>query len=501
MMRLRLLIAAIAFTGVVLVVGACGGGSRSGSGAEEPEALEEWHTEQTWVLVSKQRCVTGPFTVEVPRRETEFGRRFVIEVFGQRGLPMDTRRVYPDGTIVSGWGWSEEGLGELLGDHSACRAGDDDVELPVVAEGEGGEPSGTGKPGRPPGTRKPGKPGDPGDPGGGKGRKPPGKRKPGKPGDPGGGTHTRRRRGGGPGPVEVEVEVEVPTLDIYTGGLPNTSVHASATAWYPLGNPNFYGIDDISSHHWVESGDEPFQFQFWFHRPVDMDGVVIRFRDQVLVPKGPIGPYRAGFAARVAEVERRMAALKGVPVIRADPHHQDDAARGKLPPPPRKEVIPEAPGDNVQWVAGYWKYHAQLEDFVWIEGTFVVRAPPEPPPVAAAPPEVAAPAETPPPVQADDPPPPEQPDEDEPEGEVAQPLDERVPPKPAPRREVIPPPPAVAGAIWVPGYWRLHGTTWRWVAGRWHVRRKRGERFRPPSVEVRGGVKIYLPGGWTIRRR
>jgi hypothetical protein len=413
-----------------LWMAACGGRGKV-ENPNEPPPLERWETQKEWVFVSPQRCVTGPFEIELPDREIEFGRRFVLEVFGERSLPFDTEMTFTDGTTWRGWGWSEE---NLSGDHSACRGHDDDVlaEAPEAGAHEGDpDPEGDGDP---------------------------------RTGEGGAGGSA-----GAGGEIELEAQA-LPILYRFDGALPARRRQSGGRAWYPQGNPNEYSLDDIGPRYREEGGDLGFRFRFWFHRPVDMEGVVIRFRDQVLVPNEPIERYRAIFAARVAEASK----ARGKPTSSGS--SQSDVARGKVPPPPRHEEVPEVPGPEVDWVPGYWEYHAELDDFVWIGGTFVVRA-------AAGEPagdELAADHEI-----HDDPGPRE--------------LDDSVPPQPAPRRETIPPPPAVAGAVWVAGYWQLEGDTWQWVEGRWEVP-QRGIRFRAPSIEVRGGVKVYVPGGWSRRR-
>jgi hypothetical protein len=420
---------------LIACLAACG--ARSGSA--RPKPMERWETAEEWVLATSERCVTGPFEIEVPDREIEFGRRFTVEIFGERGLPMDSQFAYASGRSSSGWGWSEEGLGENLGDHSACRLDAEEATLdPSVAR-------------------------DPGD----------GRERDGAPGGPGG--------EGAPGaPVSApEPEVVAPSLETYRGALPRR-VQRAGIAWFPQGSPTSRALDDIRSTFYSSGGHDGFRFRFWFHRPVDMRGAVIRIRDQILVPTIDVERYRATFADRVAEVEGR---LREFEVVRSDEPRAaaHAAARGKIPPPPKDEVEPTAPGSNVEWIPGYWRYHEELGDFLWIAGTFVVRARDDAAPATDEGPEMVGDASI-----------------DE-ERVVA--VDERVPPQPAPRRETIPAPPAIAGAQWIPGYWELRGSSWAWVEGRWQVPRASGARFRPPSIEVRGSVKVYLPGGWTSRAR
>lgn len=247
---------------------------------------------------------------------------------------------------------------------------------------------------------------------------------------------------------------------------------------FPKGNPNVHAIDDVSASYFTGSGGEAgFRFQFWFHRPVDTQGMVIRFRDQVLTPNGELKAYRGGFAQPVKKAEAKKATLERVQVTDNTP------GRGRVPPALKQEMVPEAPDGNVEWLPGYWHFHAELDDFVWTGGTFVVRAVPK----AEAQPEGI---------------------ESELDGEVAaqksanepEPIEPRVPPRPSPRAEKIPKPPSVKGAMWISGYWELRANAWHWVGGRWQVP-KRGARFRAPSIEVKGGVKVYLPGGWSFGTR
>jgi hypothetical protein len=80
---------------------------------------------------------------------------------------------------------------------------------------------------------------------------------------------------------------------------------AGALGWFPRGKPKFHNLDDIPLQYYDAGGERSFRFQFWFHRPVDTLGVVIRIRDELMVPIGSIEAYRARFSARVAEAENR----------------------------------------------------------------------------------------------------------------------------------------------------------------------------------------------------
>jgi len=432
-------------------------GSGSSAGANEPSEPrpeERWETVQEWTLASAQHCVTGPFSIDVPAYDAEFGRRFTVEVFGDRHLPMDTSFAYGNGWRSSGWSWSDE---DVDAEHVACRGHSETASTS-------------------PGTRTGSTTTTP--PSGGRtGRTPP-------------------PPSGGRTPPAEQPEGPRPTLDPFTGGLPPRK-QGHGLAWYPQGNPNLLDIDDVNTAYSEGDDRNGFHFEFWFHRPVDMRGMVIRIRAQVLRPIGSVDRYRAGLAARVADVDRRLAAIETVHV-----GPSQDPSVGRVPPAPRQETVPRAPRGDVEWLPGYWKFEVEVDDFVWIGGTYVVRAPvpaatqptttttttttttntPPPPPAVVAPPP---PSET---ETATAPPP-------------ARTLEASVPPRPEPRAEVIPPPPGVPGALFIAGYWELRGRAWAWVPGHWQLPTESGARFRPPSVEIRGDARIYLPGRWFRRDR
>ena len=63
---------------------------------------------------------------------------------------------------------------------------------------------------------------------------------------------------------------------------------------------------------------------------------------------------------------------------------------------------------------------------------------------------------------------------------------------PAPRVEVIPPPPG-PDYYWVPGYWNWNGTTWIWIGGSWVIRPWHG------AVWVGGNWRRHNPGWVWVR--
>ncbi len=44
-----------------------------------------------------------------------------------------------------------------------------------------------------------------------------------------------------------------------------------------------------------------------------------------------------------------------------------------LPPAPRVEVIPVAPGPEHVWVPGHWSWRAAHGEYVWVSGHWTVR--------------------------------------------------------------------------------------------------------------------------------
>jgi hypothetical protein len=187
-------------------------------------------------------------------------------------------------------------------------------------------------------------------------------------------------------------------------------------------------------------------------------------------------------------------------VARCEAHPEDPECayeeKVPAPPPPRAEVQPRAPAGNVEWIPGYWLWSKEDEGYFWIGGTYVVRTETvaktpvvtTPKPTASVPIAPAMPA-LPPPPPAPTPP-----------------IVEPAAPTPAPQQEPPPPkvevvvaPPAVVGAVWVPGHWVFVANTWQWVPGRWQIPPSQGGRYRIPEIRVRGGIRIYLPGGWVGR--
>ncbi len=69
-------------------------------------------------------------------------------------------------------------------------------------------------------------------------------------------------------------------------------------------------------------------------------------------------------------------------------------------------------------------------------------------------------------------------------------------PPPPPRREVIIARPGPAH-VWVPGVWVWQGR-WVWEAGHWALPPKAGAVWVPHRYVLRGGVHVYVHGGWRF---
>ena len=449
----------------ILVALGCGGSSKSAREAAEPPPTEHWETLSDRRYVYRGGCTIGPFEIELPaREELEYGRRVAILVYGPRRVRFD-KRIESERFQTIGSLFLDED------DHSRCRVGDGDTAMPATAP--------------PPG--KPVRPGKPGKPG-----------KPGRPVAP-------------EPPPRADDAVAFITLDEYTGELPAGYLQVNAQGYLPHGNPWFYADEYRTMYSTGRYGMASFRLRFWSDRPQDMDGVIIRVLDQKLVPDLPLAEWRAQYAKRVADADAKREARR--PEIRkewdeyvarctAQPKsagcEEFGRSRGRMPPPPRAETPPPSPGPNVAWVPGYWSLDETLDDFVWIPGTYVVRAVKSPPPVAIVEPELPAPKRVEPEPASPSPPP-------APPAVVVEPeptrrIEARVEAPPPPRVEVLPPPPNVVGVVWVPGAWQLVGARWQWAPGRW-VLPPRDHAYRVPTIQTRGRVRFYVPGGWIRRRR
>ncbi len=445
----------------VTVLG-CSHDARSTTPADKVEpAQEHWETVSDRRFVYPGPCATGPFEVTFPAREIEYGRRTVLIVYGRRGVELDNRI---DGAVQ--WGIAMTRVHE--GDHSRCRSD------------QGGEPVAISAAAVIP-PKTPVK-------GGGRG---------GRNVTPPPPVETRKSRMDG---VNTPAS-ELPKLVEYSGELPNVKQQFGAVGWFPKGDPFYYADEYWTAGSDSNLGAKEFRVRFWFSRPSDVSGLVFRFLDERMVPDLPRAVYDGKLAARVSETKAKQKALQ--PQIVADfekanklcEQFPDDAVcierrrvRGRIPPAPLAETRPRAPSNTVDWVPGYWSFNTDADEFVWIGGTFIVRPPKVV--VAAVPPSTPTPAL--PPVVM---PPPAEPSASVPI-EPPRTITATIDPIPPPRVELISAPPQLPGAIWIVGHWRLVGSRWEWIAGTWMAPPGAGDRYQTPSINVRGTVRVYLPGRW-----
>lgn len=421
---------------------------------------------ETWVddtevrYVYAERCATGPFEIELaaPADVPEWGRRLVVEVYGKRHLSISNR-------LMTAYG--ERALPALMYDddddnreHAYCRpTPGEHAEVAAVT------------------------PVRPGGPGTARDNPPVG--------------HPPKRR-----VVDVPA-VGLPQLTVSTDPLVGLPITGTNFIWLPKGDPFYFALD-YTTRHIVGPTDGPAQLRIWFDKPVDMHGVVLRVRQQHLVP-AKMADYAADFAARVERVRARQQAeqpahaaeqLAFADRCKATPDVRECAPiryQRHIPPPPRAEPHAGAP-DGTDWVPGYWSWDDAVGDFAWIAGTYVTRPVP---PVAAAPLPIAA---APPPTAPAPPPTPVAPGpEPVPAATTPEPrtIEASIPDAPPPRVEVVSAPPAQLAVVWVGGHWELVGTAWRWTPGRWVAG---ALRYRAPAVHVRGTVRVYVPGGWIHAR-
>jgi hypothetical protein len=69
-----------------------------------------------------------------------------------------------------------------------------------------------------------------------------------------------------------------------------------------------------------------------------------------------------------------------------------------------------------------------------------------------------------------------------------------APPPPVQETVVVAPGP---GYVWVRGAW-VWRDRWIWERGHWTYPPRPGARWRESHYEVRGGVRIYVRGGWVF---
>jgi hypothetical protein len=433
----------------------------------QPRPDEHWETVTVHRLASLERCGVGPYEVELPSRKEEWGRRIVFQVRGPRRLLIDT---FVEGKGVdpgAPYDW-QTGFGRMSredGDHSRCRVGEGDT---AVAPQRGG---GRQDVGATPMTASD--------------------------------IHSQVKKIWADSPA-----VDLPKLVDRAGESDAPVVERAAMAWLPHGDPWYYADEYWTARTASQGGWTRIRIRFWMEHPSDLDGTVFELLDQRLVPDLPAAEYEPRFRARVAQADAQREASKPKPLAcptcaveatnaLAERCRKDRMAdeckpfrqrNGRAPPPPRNELTPSSPGHGAEWLAGYWEWSEELADFVWIEGTFVVRARPQISVVT----EASAPAR---PRVGTEPVPtlaplPLEVDTIEPPREV------QVEAPPPANVDVIVAPPAQVGVTWMPGHWELAGARWVWAAGRW-VAPPPGTRYQRPVLQVNGSVRLYIPARWV----
>ena len=433
-----------------------------------PPPDEHWETVSDRKLVSGERCGVGPFEIELPARDDEWGRRVVFVIAGPRDVVIDTDVRGMSGPPIEAMRW-QTGFSHLSrtdGDHSRCQIGAGDTVPSTTAPHPGATPAPAANPASP----------------------------------------VKRWWSEAP-------SAALPKLEEFTGALPPAMVRQrTALAWLPKGDPWFYA-DDLNTVQWPnEQGKLRIRIRFWLEHPSDLEGVIFQVLDQRLTPDLPIATWLPRYQARVADADARRDAQRPPPPACPDCAQKELNARvercrtnryaeeckifhargGRMPPPPKPEAKPSPMGNGVEWIGGYWEWSEEIDDFVWIDGTYVVRGHVEPPVKATPNPNPNPgpnPSPSPNPTVTDSPPPAAVVETIEAPREVVVEL------PPAPHKEVIAAPPIQRGAVWVAGHWQLVGVAWVWNPGRW-VQPPAGARFSAPAIRTRGNVRVYVPGRW-----
>jgi hypothetical protein len=449
---------------LVLAVGGtalagCGHAGIPGVDRGRVKDVDRWETVLMKAYTHPETCGAGPWEIVLPERDVRWGRQIVIQVRGPRKIPISWE------VSMEGSTWKTRGGARVNPDlHSRCRVpgGGDDAVASMEAEQVAS-------------------------------------------------TEDSVEGSLEAEPAQVEGDAE-PSGELAAGSsltlmtriqARRTTQHAWGVAIYPHGQPvreDGFANEGFRLQRWTARSQTEANAQVtirvWLDHPSDLGGIELVFRDQELVPdRSRISSeeYARTFPVRVNafdaswEDKRRASDERNARAVaererlcRRDPSHWRCADYTMRPPPePIAERRPEAPpisaGVKVRWIPGYWRFDASVEgEYVWVPGTYVTE-------VTGRPKE-----ETPPPATID-------------EGQTHEVAADMPPPPPA-RDEAIPPPPAIDGAVWVAGHYRIAGNAWVWVPGTWQVPPTRGARRTTPRVEVRGSVRIFIPGGWVVER-
>jgi hypothetical protein len=205
---------------------------------------------------------------------------------------------------------------------------------------------------------------------------------------------------------------------------------------------------------------------------------------------------RSGSAAPAAGLgDAAPAVPRGVEVLARGPVHEAFATPAseprptpvipKKPPAPLEEMPPEErPEGEVVWIAGYWAWDDERQDFLWVSGCWRIK-PPGKEWVPGYWREVPGGWQWVPGFWHDT-------------GENGQPREVTYYPEPPPPPQVAPPgdPPA-PDTFYVPGYWVWNGERYVWRAGYW-ARVQPGYVWVPPHYRWTPYGYIYVPGYWDL---
>jgi hypothetical protein len=187
--------------------------------------------------------------------------------------------------------------------------------------------------------------------------------------------------------------------------------------------------------------------RFWSKVPVELRGSMLRLTHSYQQPN----VSDAAWEKHLEKEEARWRSAPRDPAADAALQAYLDerkAMPASAPPPPRAEQRPPMPSAHSEWIPGFW--HWDRRDWTWVAGSWRVPERDE---------TVTAPS-----------------------------------PPPALRVELAPG--AIAGLVWIPGYWAWDGGAYRWIPGAWARPPHAGLQWRGATWSARGRGVVFVPGGW-----
>jgi hypothetical protein len=268
------------------------------------------------VLAYPERCGTGPFEVRLPERDIAWGR-ITVEVLGDRELPLEFRIFLGSGQEDDSW----HSLGTFDDDparHERCRIATSAATTPSpMTESDVAAPRGDRSPRSAVGRSR-----------------------------------------------ELEVG-RAPVLVPFQGRLTGFVSQSMGHTFFPHGVPFDYG-DEIPTWSFEEpEARAAIVLRLWLREPGDFEGLVLRIRDQTLVPDRPLQEYEARFDERRAFELLRTSDLRSDEPLarrRCEEHHDGPSCAHRqrlavaVPPLPLHEDTPASPGGEATWVPGFWRF-------------------------------------------------------------------------------------------------------------------------------------------------